>query len=258
MSLSQPMKQIDTGITSAVWATDPSEDIYFLSGKQFQKVAGKLIHVTSGASGVWGVNRLNQIFFRDGVTLSLPKGVAWKLVAGGLMQIDSGPKGVVCGVAKAYGVYCREGITDASPTGTKWFRTSGLLKYISCGGYGYWGVNAGGDIFFTRDVYDDKIQKTNWEKVDGSLRQIEAGPNGEVWGVNANDELFTRIGVTQGSPTGFAWKRIGGRSFVSVTVGQNALYAIDVGNTVYSGTMLRQAQPGMSFGLINSGSRCRK
>lgn len=243
----QPMKQIDTGITSAVWGTDSSQGIYFLNGRTFQKVAGKLIHVTSGGSGVWGVNHLNQIFFREGVTLSLPMGIAWKLVSGGLMQIDSGPKGVVCGVNRAYGVYCREGITDGQPTGTRWFKASGLLKYISCGGYGYWGVNAAGDIYFARYVYDDKIQTTNWQKIGGSLRQIEAGPDGEVWGVNSNDELFTRIGVTQGLPSGFKWRRIAGRSFVSVTVGQNALYAVDVGNTVYSGTMQRQAPPGMSF-----------
>ena len=73
MSLSKPMKQIDTGITSAVWATDAKQDIYYLNGVTFEQVKGKLIHVSSGESGVWGVNAQNNIFYREG-TKSNPKG----------------------------------------------------------------------------------------------------------------------------------------------------------------------------------------
>ena len=60
------MKQIDTGITTAVWATDVNQDIYLLNGITFEKVDGKLIHVSSGESGVWGVNAENNIFYRVG------------------------------------------------------------------------------------------------------------------------------------------------------------------------------------------------
>ena len=66
MTLTKPMKQIDTGITSSTWATDANQDIYYLNGQAFEKVEGKLIHVSSGAAGVWGVNAQNTIFYRDG------------------------------------------------------------------------------------------------------------------------------------------------------------------------------------------------
>ena len=74
MSLSKPMKQIDTGITSAVWAIDVKQDIYYLNGINFEQVQGKLIHVSSGESGVWGVNEQNNIFYREGTDQTNPKG----------------------------------------------------------------------------------------------------------------------------------------------------------------------------------------
>jgi hypothetical protein len=86
---------------------------------------------------------------------------------------------------------------------------------------------------------------TKWTKIDGSLTQIEAGPNGHVWGVNVNNELYTRIGVSQTSPSGSKWETIGSRSFVSVTIGLDKLYAVDVGNTVYMGSIARQTSPGL-------------
>jgi hypothetical protein len=67
------MKQIDTGITSAVWATDANQDIYYLNGIIFEQVQGKLIHVSAGESGVWGVNAQNNIFYLDGTKVN-PKG----------------------------------------------------------------------------------------------------------------------------------------------------------------------------------------
>lgn len=173
----------------------------------------------------------------------------WKIVEGALMQIDSGPKGVVCGVTKGMEIYCRLGITDAMHTGSKWEKISGSLKYISCGAYGYWGVAQNNEIYFTALMSG---ANTKWSKIDGSLTQIEAGPNGQVWGVNVNKELYTRIGVSRSSPSGFKWKKIGSRSFISVTIGLNKLYAIDVGYTVYMGSIVRQTSPGLCFTSVQS------
>lgn len=241
MPLSKPMKQIDTGITSYVWATDANQDIYYLNGNTFEHVAGKLIHVSSGEAGVWGVNFGNNIFFRD-ATSSNPKGTSWKLVDGSLMQIDSGPNGVVCGVTKGFEIFCRAGITEVQPVGLKWVKISGQLKYISCGAYGYWGISENNDILFTTVMSG---ANTQWNKIDGGLVQVEAGPNDQVWGVSGNKELYTRIGVSQSSPSGFSWKKIGSRSFLSVTIGLSKLYAIDVGYSVYVGSIVRQTSPGL-------------
>ena len=158
------------------------------------------------------------------------------------MQIDSGPKGVVCGVNKAMEIYCRLGITDALTIGTSWEKIAGSLKYISCGAYGYWGVNQNNEIYFTALMSG---ANTKWTKIDGSLTQIEAGPNGQVWGVNVNKELYTRTGVSRFSPSGSKWQKVGSRSFVFVTIGLDKLYAVDVGYTVYMGSIVRQSSSGL-------------
>ena len=168
----------------------------------------------------------------------------WTVVGGSLMQIDSGPKGVVCGVNKGMEIYCRFGITDKLATGSKWTKLSGSLKYISCGAYGYWGVSQSNEVYFTAAVSG---ATTQWTKIDGSLTQIEAGPKGEVWAVNGNKELYTRIGVSQSSPSGFKWKKVGTRSFSSVTIGLDKLYAVDVGYTVYMGSIMRQTSSGLWY-----------
>lgn len=58
-ALSQPMKQIDTGITRYVWATDKNHDVYLLNEEErsFKQVTGlNLVHVTSGESGVFVIS----------------------------------------------------------------------------------------------------------------------------------------------------------------------------------------------------------
>ena len=175
----------------------------------------------------------------------------WKLVQGALMQIDSGPKGVVCGVNGNMNIYCRVGITDQVPTGTKWTQISGSLKYISCGAFGCWGVSQSNEIYFTAAVSGPTTQ---WTKIDGSLTQIEAGPKGEVWGVNANKELYTRIGVSQTSPSGLTWKKVGTKSYASVTIGMGKLYTIDVAYTVYMGSLVRQISQGWCCNCFYKGT----
>ena len=141
------MVQIDTGMTPSTWATDANSDVYELKGDTFVPVTGeKLTHVTSGAAGVWGVNSAFGIFYRNLATNS------WQRIQGGLKQIDSGPKGIVCGVNSNDDIYCRTGITDVKLDGLDWVKLEGSLKYISCGEYGHWGLNKNNIIFFREGI----------------------------------------------------------------------------------------------------------
>jgi hypothetical protein len=46
------MKQIDTGLTSEVWAVNDNEDVFRLKpDKTWEKMEGKMKHVTAGESG---------------------------------------------------------------------------------------------------------------------------------------------------------------------------------------------------------------
>ena len=67
--------------------------------------------------------------------------------------------------------------------------------------------------------------------------QIEAGPNGQVWAVNSRAELYTRVGVSQSSPSGQSWQKIGSGKFTSATIGLNKVFAVGQDNTVYMGSI---------------------
>lgn len=243
MPLAQRMKQIDTGITPYVWATDSNQDVYYLNGSSFEQVAGKLVHVSSGEAGVWGVDAQSKIFFREGVEPGNPTGSEWKNVKGGLLQIDSGPKGIVCGVSSSFKPYCRSGITEVTPTGTKWQRISGSLTYISCGTYGCWGVNKYNKVYFASEM---KGWSTKWMKIGcDRMVQIEAGAKGRVWALNADSELYTRLGVNKTFSSGFSWKKIGSEKFISATIGQSNVYAVDVQKKVYAGSIVPEESPGL-------------
>ena len=149
-SLGKSIAQIDTGMTPATWATDANNNVYELQGNNFVNVPGKLSHVTSGSAGVWGVMTTFDIYYRDMVTNSFRK------IDGGLKQIDSGPKGIVCGVNSANEAFCRSGISDSLPEGSGWIKLADRpdlqIKYISCGEYGHWVVTKDNKIFFREGI----------------------------------------------------------------------------------------------------------
>ena len=219
--------QVDTGITPYTWGVDPDDNVFTRRNGNWKKIPGKLIHVSVGEAGVWGVNRGNQIFFRNNINPRNPNGRSWRRVPGGLKQIDSGPNSIVCGVNKADDIYCRIGITAAIPYGRSWVRVPGKLKYISCGVLGHWGVNKNNDIFFRYGVSPVKPQGTKWKHVPGKLHQIESGPDGAVWGVNIISGVFTRIGVSQANPVGKKWKGFTKKKLTIISVGPGTLVAVD-------------------------------
>ena len=212
-------------MTPQVWGTDPANNIYTRKNGNWKKVTGKLMHVTTGASGTWGVSSNYMIWYYSG---------RWTKVSGRLKQIDSGPRGIVCGVNKGDGIYCRTGITAARPSGKGWIRLPGALKYISCGALGHWGVNKKNNIYFRYGVNSGRPQGTKWKHIPGKLHQVESGPDGAVWGVNFYTGVFTRLGINSRRPTGTRWKRFAKKKLVSVSVGLGFLYGVGPKGKPYS------------------------
>ena len=85
-------------------------------------------------------------------------GSGWTKVGGSLMQIDSGPFGVVYGVSKLHRIWYRTGITWYNPKGSGWVRVQGSLKYISVGQFGAWGVTNQNAIYFRYGITRSKPQ----------------------------------------------------------------------------------------------------
>lgn len=233
--LKSKYKQIDAGQTT--WAVDVSNKIHALYKGKWKSVPGRLNHISSGKSGVWGVMG-SSIWYRVGVTGKQPLGTTWKKIAGGLKQIDSGPKGIVCGVNSVDNIFCRLQISPKAPFGKRWIRIPGKLKYISCGGLGHWGVNKKNQVFFRLGVTRNRPQGLNWKRVSGSLVQVEAGKFGEVIGINAKGQMLARTGVTEQRPVGRSWKKVPGvRLFKHASVGPGVVFGIDSFMNIYRGTL---------------------
>jgi len=79
---------------------------------------------------------------------------------------------------------CSQGQLVVPATATRWTRVHGALKVVSSHGgeESVWGVNGADQIYRYRDNV--------WQQIDGSLKHIDTGRDGEVWGVNLHGTIF--------------------------------------------------------------------
>ena len=66
----------------------------------FEQVDGKLIQISCGKYGVWGVNSYNHIYYRNMVSINNKGGINWLKVDGLLKHISSGESGVWVSIQK--------------------------------------------------------------------------------------------------------------------------------------------------------------
>ena len=241
-NMRQAFQQIDSGRTT--WAATKGNAIYGLSKGKWKKLGtGK--HVTSGDAGVW-IIRGSYIYFRTGIKKKRRLGYSWKRIPGRLVQIDSGPKGIVCGVNNNQNIYCRLGISYRYKYGRAWLHVPGKLKYISCGDYGHWGVNKADKIYFRLGVSRSRPGGVKWKHISGRLAQIEAGQYGLVVGVNKQQQMYVRTGVSEHRPWGTGWRKVKGMNQWShVTIGKGILFALNARKTLYRSSL--QAVSGKSI-----------
>ena len=102
----------------------------------FILIKGKsLKQIDSGPAGiVWGVNKDDDIYCRDGIKNENPKGTDWKHISGKLKYVSCGPYGC-WGVNSLDNIYFRRGVTAAECSGTGWVRVSGLLRQLEVSAY---------------------------------------------------------------------------------------------------------------------------
>lgn len=227
------LEQIDGGLTKTVFGTN-SKDAVSRVGRTKNKLypikrVTRLVHVSVGPGGVWGVNKQGGILFSE------PKR-PWQSVPGILMQVDSGPAGVVYGVTKDHKIFVRQGILHSLPMGTMWRRVPGRLKYVSCGLFGVWGVNRKNHVYFRFGVKASRPVGLKWIKVGTNLiTQIEAGPGGIVAGLQTDGTVVVRTGVTKDVPYGKSWKPVEGliSPVKHISVSLDKLYVVTQSRDVY-------------------------
>ena len=114
-------------------------------------------------------------------------GSRWIHIGGKLMQIDSGPFGLVYGVNRNRQIFCRTGISWRNPKGTGWRHVGGRLKQVSAGSYGVWGVNRHNNIYFRYGISKRRPQGTQTRRVQTTATTKETTTkNGKRGGWNRN------------------------------------------------------------------------
>ena len=139
----------------AVWGVTPNQTVLRWNGTTWNTVLGGLMSiVTSGESGVWGIDTTLSVYYRTGTkggTLSQGAGIKWKKIDGQLTWISSGLEGIVWGVFSNRTntkVFKREGITEYKPEGTNWKEVEGELIQLDVLGDTVWGVNKDNEVVF--------------------------------------------------------------------------------------------------------------
>ena len=78
------LMQVDVSSADVVWGVNSSHFIFLRVGSQgkWKQIGGLLKHVSVGEAGVWGVNKHDEIWYREGVSSSNVAGTKWKKVDG--------------------------------------------------------------------------------------------------------------------------------------------------------------------------------
>ena len=76
------------------------------------------------------------------------------------------------------------------------------------------------------------LEGRSWVRVGGTLKQIESGPNGVVWGVNRWNNIYYRAGINKRRPLGTSWIRIGGK-LKHISPGCIGVYGLNTRGYIY-------------------------
>ncbi|XP_068099185.1 fish-egg lectin-like [Hyperolius riggenbachi] len=175
---------------------------------------GKLKQIDAGAGEVYGVDNNDDIYHLVND--------AWKPIPGKLKHVTVGPAGV-WGVSAANQVYRIEnGQCKLVP---------GSLKQVDAGGPRFIaGVNSANGIICSSKTCP--LSDISWVNLEGGLKYYSCGGLG-CWGVNADNRVYYRSGISPTSCQGSGWQEIEGR-LVMMEVGSDyAVYGVSPDGDIY-------------------------
>ncbi|XP_072409654.1 fish-egg lectin-like [Chiloscyllium punctatum] len=217
------MKQIDAS-NGQVYAVDFGGNVFTRRGNSWARVLGRMLHVTVGATGVWGTGR-DQVLYRqvDG---------SWAILAGELTQVDAGGDQILVGVNRRNNVFCSNkmaAVSAVNHNSPRYKVIRGKMKYYSCGPQTCWGVSPSGYVFCRLNVHPGSCTGTHWRRVDGRFLMVEVGTDGTVYGIDIRGRVFRRTGISRCRPEGRRWVRVHflRRSFRHVSVDLGILWLVE-------------------------------
>ena len=225
--------------------------------QQWEKLEGKLKHVSVGASGVWGVNSEGALYRMDGkhwtqvhpsgwLTVSsggkyvwatrtdhtVRRGTgdeeSWQVVPGRLMQIEASMGKNAWGVAGDHNIYRYNGIN--------WQQSGGKLQQVTSGPSGVWGVAHDAHVYYRPYTYRDEATiGGNWQHISASppMKWVASGED-LVLAVHRSGDLYYRAGITAANPAGTDWVRIQGIPLLKqVDVFYSVVMAVDTEDNIW-------------------------
>ena len=219
---------VDGGISPNAWAVDVNDNTYVQDGRNWRLAdLSQMIWVTSGGSGVWGISKTGQLFYRLGVAPLAPKGIDWEyVVSPSVYRVDSGPMGSLLALDYTGRLYLREGITASNSKGTRWNPVGSGYKHLSVGSYGYWAVSDRNEVFFATMAKTIQFSENlRWTRVGGKFSQIKAGFGSSLWAVTPEGDLYYRAGISAITPRGLRWVKESDVKVNGVTTGMSGVFA---------------------------------
>ncbi len=209
-----------------VWGVNAADLIWFraispsnLEGTVWTQVGGNLKQVDVGQHGdVWGVNKDDDIFMREGVTPQNPTGTAWKQVDGKLKYLSVGDD-IVWGVNADGIMWYREGITRENRLGTGWKKVEGWATKISVFGNNVWHIGGNNTPYYVKDGIPTNPAGTGWNKIENTfLTHVSLGLY-TAWGIgNDGKTPYVCAGMDQYHLGGTKWVKVDG-SFKQIDIG---------------------------------------
>ena len=141
-----------------------------------------------------------------------PMGSRWVEITGqALVHVSVSEEGHVWGIDANDKIYHRVNASNCYRRGHSWEMISGELVQLSVGGAGVWGVDNDNRVFHRVGTYGDKLDAlgSGWEEVSGLRLKHVAVSRGEVLGLDVNNKLHIRVGISGCNHTGLNWQSEG-------------------------------------------------
>ena len=211
------------------------------SGNSWLDIQGTLVQLDVGFDNFWGVNSVNLIYYRLGITSSSPQGSGWNQIDVGFVWVSVSPRGSVWAVDESGQLCHRRDSSNALPTGTAWDVMANDMQRVDAGQAGVWALDNAGLLYYRHGTYgDDGSTGTEWRAVEGRRFSSISSGRDLVVAVNSEGEVWLRTGLGPDTPAGLAWLRLAGK-MRQVDIYQSgtvvALWGVDFNNEVYFSTL---------------------
>jgi hypothetical protein len=208
-------------------------------GDDWEQLGGKFIYLSVGFGPVvWVIDEYDRVYFKQWGAVDSDDdhpSDRWDPVHDmRMIQLDVGRDGHVWGVATDGLVYRRMGIeaatddTEQVHKGTHWeqipdTQTGAVVKVDMCTTGRVWALRQNGDVNDVQFREGVSIQDTvgsHWSNVEGTMRDISCGYDGQVWAISEGGAMYIREDISYTRPKGNGWMLVDSSvSYRSVGVG---------------------------------------